>query len=121
MLLDQERGHTWQGQWGLKSEERLISPIEAWTEIAAQGARREQAEKRAEKAVPAPSTTVSKPKVVGDAAAAPKVNNLWVNFGRPVKPPDADLLLTAAGLGNIESGLHPHERFHLHTESLLDA
>ena len=63
-------------------------------------------------------------KLTGSAphsAATPQVKQLWVNFGRPVKPPDADFLLAAAGLGNIESRLHPHERFHLHAESLLDA
>jgi hypothetical protein len=71
MLLDQELGNTWQVQWGLKPEERLIGPIEAWTEIAAQDARREQAKKPAEKAVPPPSTA-SKPKVVAKPPLPPK-------------------------------------------------
>jgi hypothetical protein len=38
-----------------------------------------------------------------------------------MKSPDADLLLPAARLSNIESRLHPYKRFHLHAESLLDA
>jgi len=65
MLLDQENGYTWQVQWGLKPEERLMSPIEAWAEIAAANAQREQAEKPAAK-------TVSPPKVVGKPPLPPK-------------------------------------------------
>jgi hypothetical protein len=71
MLLDQENGYTWQVQWGLKPEERLIGPIEAWTEIAVQDAQREQAEKPAVKAVLPPSTA-TKPKVVAKPPLPPK-------------------------------------------------
>ena len=71
MLLDQEHGYTWQVQWGLKPEERLISPIEAWTEIAVQDAQREQAEKPAVKAVLPPSTA-TKAKVVAKPPLPPK-------------------------------------------------
>ena len=32
---------------------------------------------------------------------------------------DADLLLSLPSLGNVVGGLHPHERVHLHAESLF--
>ena len=44
-----------------------------------------------------------------------------MNFGGPVKASDADFFLAAPRLGNVESRLHPHKRFHLHAERLLDA
>ncbi|MDP8980238.1 MAG: hypothetical protein M3O35_06575 [Acidobacteriota bacterium] len=70
MLLDQDNGSTWQVQWGLKPEERLIRPVEAWAEIAAENAQREQAEKPAAKRMPPPSST--KPKVVVKPPLSPK-------------------------------------------------
>jgi hypothetical protein len=48
------------------------------------------------------------------ANAASGVNGL-------VNSPHADLLLPLASLGNVVRTLHPHERVHLHSESLLDA
>ena len=46
---------------------------------------------------------------------------LRVSLDAGVKSPDADFFLAAAGPGDIKSRLHPHQRFHLHAESLLDA
>jgi hypothetical protein len=65
MLLDQEKGFSWQIQWGLKPEDRLISTIEAWTEIAARDAMEEQAEKPATKPFPpvGSATKTTKPPV----------------------------------------------------------
>jgi predicted LPLAT superfamily acyltransferase len=42
---------------------------------------------------------------------------LLMNFGTGMKAWDADFLLAAACPGNLEGGLHTHERFHLHAES----
>ena len=38
-----------------------------------------------------------------------------------VNPPQMDLLLALAGLGNVIGSLHPHERVHLHSKGFLDA
>ena len=44
-----------------------------------------------------------------------------MNLSAGMKAAYADFLFAASGPGNIESRLHPHERVHLHAESLLDA
>jgi hypothetical protein len=62
-----------------------------------------------------------KPEERCEAATAPQGKNPWVNFGRPAKASDADFFLAAARPRNLESRLHPHERVHLHAESLLYA
>jgi hypothetical protein len=47
--------------------------------------------------------------------------SVWVRVGTVKAPNTSNFLLAAAGLGDVESRLHPHERFHLHAESLLEA
>lgn len=64
MLLDQDTGQSWQVQWGLKSEDRLMSIMDAWTDIASEDAQREQVEKPAGKPAPPPPASTTKPKVV---------------------------------------------------------
>jgi hypothetical protein len=44
-----------------------------------------------------------------------------VRAGGSVNAPDMNLLLTLAGACDLVGALHPHERVHLHAESLLDA
>jgi hypothetical protein len=44
-----------------------------------------------------------------------------VNVGCLVNPPHVALRLAFAGLSNVVSGLHSHERVHLHSKSFLDA
>ena len=46
---------------------------------------------------------------------------LCVNVGFAENAPDADFLFSLPGLGDVVGRLQPHERVHLHPESLLDA
>src|SRR6266849_2958508 len=52
------------------------------------------------------------------------VEDCWmlsVNVGCAGNAPDADFLFPLPGLGDVVGRLHPHERVHLHAESLFDA
>ena len=44
-----------------------------------------------------------------------------MNVGCALNAPDADLFFPLPGLGDVVGGLHPHERVHLHAESLFEA
>jgi hypothetical protein len=44
-----------------------------------------------------------------------------MSLGAGMKSPDADFFLPAAGLSDVESRLHPHERFQANTYRALRA